>query len=291
MSHDHHHASQNLKTAFWLNFLFSIAEAVVGILTNSNAVLSDALHDFGDSLSIAFAWFMQKLSGKTRSDHFSYGYRRFSLLAAFFNTAILSAGMVYVFFRAIPRLANPEPVHVEGMAILGVITILINYIAYRRVHKGKSYNEKSISWHLLEDILGGVLLLVVSLVMMFYPLYILDSLLSIVFATFILYNVLNLLIRISKIFLQSIPENVKLEDLEKEMISTSYVKSVHDMHVWSLDGEYHILTAHVVIDPNISLQNALETKCSIKQKIHEAGIDHATIEIEREGEDCDFIHC
>ena len=106
--HDHDHSEGNLKIAFYLNAAFAIIELVGGLLTNSLAILSDALHDFGDSLSLGLSWYFQKLSKKGRTTTFSYGYKRFSLLAAIINSIVLVTGSVIILTKAIPAIFTPR---------------------------------------------------------------------------------------------------------------------------------------------------------------------------------------
>ena len=142
--HDHHHHSdvKNIKAAFFLNFGFTLLEIVGGIYTNSIAILSDAVHDLGDSLSLGMAWYFQKVSRKGSDATYSYGYKRFSLLGAVINSVVLIVGSVIILTAAIPRIFNPQDTHVEGMFVLAIIGVIVNGAAVFRLKKGNSINEK-----------------------------------------------------------------------------------------------------------------------------------------------------
>jgi len=189
--HRHHPAGDtgNLKTAFFLNFAFTIIEIIGGILTNSVAILSDAIHDFGDSLSLGLAWYLQKLSKKGRNSTFTYGYKRFSLLGAIITSLVLVIGSVIILYEAIPRLFQPEPAHVPGMIGMAILGVIVNGAAVWRTRSGQSMNEQVVSWHLLEDVLGWMAVLLGAVLMYFFDAPIIDPLLSIGITLFILYNV------------------------------------------------------------------------------------------------------
>lgn len=234
MLHDHTHNSHNhnnesrtgvtrLRMVFFLNLLFALVEIAGSFLTNSVAILSDALHDLGDSLSLGLAWYFQKLSSRQRDKLFSFGYMRFSVLGALINSMVLIIGSVFIISKAIPRIFNPETVHVQGMFYFALIGITINGIAAWRLKKGHSVNEKVISIHLLEDILGWAAVLVASIVMMFYDVPLLDPLLSLIITIYILWNVLKNLKSTLRIFLQGTPEETAVADIEKQLLAINEV--------------------------------------------------------------------
>lgn len=297
-SHSHHHnyshnhrSQTNITVAFLLNLSFTIIEFIGGALTNSLAILSDAMHDLGDTISLGFSWYMEKISHKNRDEQFSYGYKRFSLLAALINSLVLLVGSLIILFAAVPRLFAPQAVHVEGMFALAILGIVVNGIAVLRLRRGKTMNEKVVSWHLLEDVLGWVAVLIISVVMLFKEVPILDPLFSIVFTAYILWNVFKNLKQTMMIFLQSIPGDVEISEVEKKISVLPDVQEVHDTHIWTMDGEYHILTTHVVVAENLDKERIILLKRKIKEVVSEFEIEHATLEIEREGEECYLKDC
>lgn len=284
MAHDHHHHSPagNISVAFFLNAAFSIIELIGGLWTNSISILSDAVHDFGDCLSLGIAWILQKKSTKTGDRFYSYGYKRFSLLGSIFLSGILTVSSVIVIIEAVKRLFNPQQVHAEGMLILAIIGITINGISALRLKKGSSLNERAVFLHIMEDVLGWVAVLVAGIVMKFADVPILDPLLSIAISLWVLSNVYKNIRATFRILLQAVPEDVSVEQLKKDILAIEAVESIHDIHIWSMDGESHIMTLHVVTDK----PDNQPLKCEISRIAAGYHITHCTIELELPGETC-----
>ena len=290
-AHGHSPAIGNIRVAFFLNFFFAVVELLGGLYTNSIAILSDALHDFGDSVSLGLAWYLQKIAGRGRDAHYSYGYKRFSLLGALFISLVLLIGSVIVIKESVGRLFHPQEPNAEGMFVLAILGVLINGLAIVRLRKGSSLNERAVSLHLLEDVLGWLAVLVVSIVMMFVSVPVLDPLLSIAISIWILTNVYRNLRDTLRVFLQQVPQNIDLQGLEQKILSLPDIRSVHDVHLWTLDGEDHIITLHAVTSADVSIGRWQELKCDIKRLCTEADIRHATVEMENEKEKCEYEGC
>jgi len=290
--HEHHHpGTENIRLAFFINLVFTVIEIFGGIYTNSVAILSDALHDFGDSLSLGLAWHFQKLSRKEKNKKFTFGYSRFSIIGAVVNSLVLVAGSIFILFETIPRLINPETPDAQGMLLLAVLGIVFNGVAVLRLKKGSSINEKVVMLHLLEDVLGWSAILVASIVMMFIHLPILDPLLSILIAVFILFNVFKNMRTAFKIILQGAPSEINLNQIEQNISGIEGILSVHDTHLWSMDGQYNVLTIHVVLGNNKDLSSMALFKKQIREKLLNENIQHCTIEFEGENEECVHMDC
>jgi cobalt-zinc-cadmium efflux system protein len=290
-SHHHHGDVKNIKTAFFLNFFFTLIEIVGGFYTNSIAILSDALHDLGDSLSLGLAWYFQKLSKKRRDRQFSYGYKRFSLLAAIINSLVLIVGSVFILMEAIPRLMNPVQPNVEGMMLLAMLGVLFNGAAVLRLNRGESMNEQVAMLHLLEDVFGWVAVLIGSVIMYYFDLPIVDPILSLGISMFILFNVYRNLRQSLKIVLQAIPKDVDQESIRDFLNGLDEVAEAHDMHIWSMDGQYNVLTTHLVLEKNLQMSELQSLKKKIREGLHELGIEHTTMEFELKDEDCVYEDC
>ena len=283
LNHQHHEqSSTNIKMAFFLNLGFTLVEIIGGLWTNSLAILSDAVHDLGDSFSIGASVYLEKVAQQSRDKTFTYGYRRFSLLAALLNSVVLIVGSMTILFHAIPRLFEPESVRAEGMLWFALAGIVINGIAAWRLHKGGTMNENVVSWHLFEDVLGWVAILIASIILQFRDWPILDPLISVLFTGYILVHVIQTFKEILKIFLQSIPSNIELDNVRKELQSEPNISDIHDLHIWSLDGKHHILTAHLVVDDELSEDEIQQIKSRVADKARKWEIIHTTLEIERE---------
>lgn len=290
MGHSHHHhdhSEGNIKVAFFLNLGFAIIELIGGLWTNSVSILSDALHDLGDSLSLGVSWYFAKVAKKDRNQKYSYGYKRFSVLGAIINSIVLVTGSVFIVIEAIPRLFVPVTPNTEGMIYLAIGGIIVNGAAALRLSKGSSLNEKAVYTHLLEDILGWIAVLIGAIVMNYWDVPIIDPILSILIATFILYNVFKNLREIFRIILQGTPQDISIDKIHKKILNIPKVLSVHDCHIWSMDGDYHILSIHLVVKDDLQLSELESIKKETKNRVSKLGINHTTIEFEAQSEECE----
>ena len=290
--HHHHDHRQdddagNLAVAFLLNLAFTLIEIAGGIWTNSVAILADAVHDAGDTLSLGLSWLLERLSQRQRDATFTYGYRRFSVLGALFSGIVLAGGLAVVLWNAVPRLMQPKEVHTPGMAALAILGIVANGLAFFRLRKGKSLNVQVVAWHLLEDVLGWAAILAGSLIMMVWSVPILDPLLSIGISLLVLWNVVRKLARVSLVFLQSAPEGFDLERFTREVLAIDRVQSLHHTHVWTLDGQRHVLTTHLVMDAQSTREDIIAAKSRVIELLKPQPFTHATIAVELAGEKCE----
>src|SRR5574344_389876 len=304
MSHNHNNennkSTENIAIAFFLNFGFTIIEGIGGMLTNSVAILSDAVHDLGDSVSLGLAWYFDKVAQRKPTARYTYGYKRFSLLGALINCLILLIGSSWVVYESVSRLFDPQSVSAKGMLWLAVLGVIVNGAAAFKTGLGEhlrrkrtssqggtshGVNERVVSLHLLEDVLGWLAVLVVSVVMLFVDLPILDPILSIGIACFILFNVVRNLRSAFMVILQGVPEDVDIDQIKSELLSLPYVQDIHDLHLWSLDSCYTIASLHVVT-LTWQQEQLLELKSTIKKQLKSHNIQHTTVEFETPDEEC-----
>ena len=285
-NHNHDHSSKNLKTAFFLNLGFTVFELIGGYYVNSVAIISDAIHDLGDSLSLGTSWYLDIKSKQSPTKAFSFGFLRFSLLGALINSIVLIAGSVYVIKEAIGRILNPESSNATGMLIFAIVGVLVNGYAAWKMSKGKTLNERVISWHLVEDVLGWFAILIVSIVLHFKDIPYLDPALSLLITLYILWNVVKRLKETLIIFLQGEPTDVNREVIEKEILNIEHVESIHHTHIWSLDGEHHVFTTHLKLGPLKDLNDILSVKNQVKEIMKKYPFEHYTIETEIDSEAC-----
>lgn len=278
--HKHRDDTKNLRLAFFLNLIFTVVEIIGGILTNSLAILSDALHDFGDSLSLGLAWYFQKVSYRKRDETFTYGYQRFSLLGALFTGIVLVVGAVIIIWRAVVRYGEPQETHAPGMIALAILGVIVNGYAALRLRSGSSITERTVALHLLEDVLGWVAVLIGSIVIYFTQWYQIDALLSLLIAAFILVNAFRNLRSAFRVILQATPEDVDSKEIIRTIKETPNVVSYHDLHIWSLDGERNILTCHVVVSGSMTDDDRRQMRNVIKSRLKGMNIHHCTIELE-----------
>jgi cobalt-zinc-cadmium efflux system protein len=293
--HDHHDAAdahdsaRRIGWAFWLNLIFACFELLGGLYIHSLAVVSDALHDFGDALSLGVGYFLQSKSAQGPSESYSYGLRRLSLLSAFLTGVVISVGAVYVVVQGLLGLQHPGEPQAKGMMLFAVVGIAVNgFAAWKLGHghshgHGQNHNERMMRWHLLEDLMGWVAVLIGGYGIYLFEWTWLDPVLAIAISVFVLYNVIRRLGETITLFLQGNPNPLGLRHFRDHITALTEIKGVHDVHFWSLDGVSHVLSLHIVL-------HDLTTAATVKEKIrkfsHELGKVHLTIEVESTQEHC-----
>ncbi len=289
-SHDHHHheprSRGNLKTAFFLNLGFTMLEIAGGFWTNSIAILTDSVHDLGDSLSLGLAWYFDRLSDRERTDRHTYGYRRFRLLGGLVTAVTLMVGLGFVLYQAIGRLADPEPVRAPGMLALAIVGVAFNGAAVLRLRSGTSLTEKLVSWHLLEDTLGWIAVLVGAGVMMIWDLPIIDPILSIGISLIVLWNVGRNLRKVFAVLMQTAPDEFDVNDFERRVLALEGIESLHHLHSWSIDGESHVLSAHLVLATDVNDDRLAAIKEQVRDLLDPEVFEHVTLETERAPDTC-----
>lgn len=278
---------KNILIAFLLNMSFSILELIGGIFTNSVAIISDAIHDFGDSISIGISYFLEKKSKKKPDSKYTFGYTRYSILGAFITNTILITGSTLVIVNAVERIINPVEINYDGMIIFAIFGLIINFLAAYFTREGDSLNQKAVNLHMLEDVLGWAVVLVGAILIKFTKINVIDAIMSIGVAIFILIHALKSFKSIIDLFLEKIPNGIEINELKEHLLEIENVKDVHHVHVWSMDGFNNYATMHVVTD----LKDVKDLKNKVKEELKEHGISHSTIEIEEQGYECDETEC
>ena len=278
---------KNILIAFVLNLVFSLIEIAGGLFTNSVAILSDAIHDFGDAFSIGVSCFLERKSKKKPDETYTYGYLRYSVLGAFITTIILTIGSIVVLTGAIFRIIHPVSLHYEGMILLAILGIIFNFPAAYKTREGDSLNQKAVNLHMLEDVLNWVVVFIGAIVMKFTDITYIDSIMSIGIALFLLKQALENLKNILNLFLAKVPSNLHVDEIKKELLKIPKVENVHHIHVWSMDGVHHYATMHVVVSGKYDFK----LKNTIKDKLKEMGIMHSTLEMENREEECTESEC
>ena len=277
---------RNILIAFILNLFFSIFEFVGGVFTGSVAVVSDAIHDLGDAASIGISYFLERKSKKQPDCNYTYGYLRYSVLGSVITTLILLLGSAAVIYNAVLRIITPTEINYNGMIIFAVFGVGINFIAALVTKDGDSLNQKAVNLHMLEDVLGWVVVLIGAVVMRFTDLKIIDPILSIAVAAFILINAIKNLKEILDLFLEKIPHGIEIDEIKEHLLEIQGVLDVHHIHIWSMDGQNNYATMHIVTN-----ENSGDIKHKVRHELSEHNIGHATLEIEAEGENCHEQNC
>lgn len=272
---------KSILLAFILNVSFSIFEFVGGSITNSVAIVSDAIHDFGDSLSIGISYFLEKKSKKKPDEKYTYGYLRYSVVGSIITTVILLVGSILVIYNAIKRIINPVAVNYDGMLIFAIFGVIVNFMAAYFTKHGDSLNQKSVNLHMLEDVLGWIVVLVGSIIMKITGIFVIDPILSILVALFIFISAFKNLKQTIDLFLEKIPEGISIEKIKQELLKIDNISDVHHIHIRSIDGYNNYATMHIVTDENSKI-----IKDKVRAILEKNGICHVTIELETKEEHC-----
>lgn len=277
---------KNILIAFILNLSFSIFEFIGGTITNSVAIISDSIHDIGDALSIGISYFLEKKSKKQPDEKYTYGYIRYSIMGSLITTLILVIGTSIVIYNSITRIINPVEIDYNGMIVFAVLGVIVNFMAAYFTKDGNSLNQKSVNLHMLEDVLGWIIVLIGALIIKLTNISIIDSILSILVSLFILVNALKNFKSILDLFLEKTPNDIEISEIKENLLKIENIIDVHHIHIWSIDGYNNYATMHVITN-----EKNVKTKAQIREKLKQYKINHVTIELEDKNEQCENCEC
>lgn len=277
---------RNILIAFILNLVFSFLEFFGGMFTGSVAIISDAVHDIGDAASIGISYFLEKKSKKLPDEQYTYGYSRYSVIGGVITTFILLFGSAAVIINAIRKIINPSEINYDDMIIFAIFGVIINLIAAYVTHGGDSINQKTVSLHMLEDVLGWAVVLIGAIVMRFTDFAVIDPIMSIGVALFIIINSAKNLKEVLDIFLEKIPQGISVEDIKETIGNIKGIIDIHHIHIRSIDGHNISATMHIVTDADCH-----KIKEEVREKLEDFGILHATLELETSDEHCHDKNC
>ena len=278
--------SKKIFIAFVLNLSFSVFEFFSGLFSGSVAILSDAVHDMGDATSIGLSYFLEKKSKRQPDRNYTYGYMRYSILGSLITSLVLVLGSVFVISGAVTRIINPVKINYDSMIIFAIIGVVVNFCAAYFTHGGDSLNQRAVNLHMIEDVLGWIVVLVGAIVMRFTDFALIDPIMSICVALFILYNAAKNLKEVVDMFLLKTPKSVSVEKVEECVSKISGVSDVHHIHLLSLGDSLVYATMHIVTD-----EDASKIKEEVKHHLKHIGVVHVTVEVENSLEICDDYNC
>jgi len=294
MTHNHHSHShndlkgRNLLISILLNILITIAQAVGGIVSGSLALLSDALHNFSDVLSLIISYIANVFSKKRASIHKTFGYKRAEIIAAFINASTLIIVAVLLIIEAIKRFSNPQEIEfnlVIWLAILGIITNGFSVLLLKNDAE-KNMNMRSAYLHLLTDMMASVAVLIGGLLMKYYGMYWVDTLLTLGIAVYLIYVGYKLLVDSLRVLMLFTPQNISLDDIVKKVTKIKGIENIHHIHIWQLNEDETHLEAHIDFKKDIKLSE-FDKILEIIEKLllKEFHINH--INIQPEFQKCD----
>lgn len=284
-NHSHHHDlnSRNLLISIFLNIAITVAQVIGGIVSGSLALLSDALHNFSDVISLIISWIANKLVKKKASLKRTFGYKRAEILAAFINAATLIVVAVLLIFEAIERFRNPQEIESNLVIWLSIIAILGNGFSVLLLKKNadNNMNLKSAYLHLLTDMLASVAVLIGGLLMKYYEIWWIDSVLTLVIAVYLVVMGWDLLKNSFKVLMLFTPDSTSVKSIIEDIQTIDAVKNVHHVHIWQLNEEEIHLEAHIDFKKDIRLSQFDVILNSIEELIyHKYDINHINIQPE-----------
>lgn len=272
---------RNILIAFILNLSFSVFEFIGGAFCGSVAIVSDAVHDLGDAVSIGLAYFLERKSKKSPDDVYTYGYTRYSVIGGVITTSILIFGSLAVIYNAVMRIISPVEINYNGMIAFALVGAAVNLLAAFFTREGDSVNQKAVNLHMLEDVLGWAVVLVGAVIMRFTDIRIIDPLMSLGVAVFIFVNAVKTLKKALDLFLEKAPSDLSVSEIKEHLLNIEGVADAHHIHLWSMDGINNYATLHIVTD-----EEPERIKNLVREEFAEHGIAHVTVEIEGCDEHC-----
>lgn len=287
-SHDHSH-SRNKKTlliAFLIITSYMVVEAVGGYLTNSLALLADAGHMLSDSISLGVGYLAFSIGEKAADQMKTYGYKRFEILAAVFNGVTLVLISLYIFYEAYHRFSDPPEIATSGMLAIAVIGLLVNILVAWILMRGgdtkENLNLRAAFLHVLSDLLGSVGAITAALLIIFFGWAWADPLASVVVAILVLISGWRVTKEAVHVLMEGTPKNVDLEQVAQTIEALPGVKSIHDLHVWSITSGKNAMSGHVVVKEHISFKDSQQVLRDIEHALLELKIGHVTVQLETE---------
>jgi len=286
-SHSHSISGKNIGIAIFLNILITIFQIIGGIISGSVALLTDALHNFSDVISLFLSYFTNRLAKRKSTAKQTYGYKRAEILSAFVNSVTLIAIAIYLIVEAVERFLNPEPVKADLVIYFAIGSVVINLISVLLLHKDAkdSINMKSAYLHLLTDVMTSIAVMIGGILMKYFDVYRIDSLLSIMIAIYLIFSSYKLLWTSIKILMQFTPQDIDIYNISDQITAVIGIKNVHHVHLWQLNDKDLFFEAHIDLEMNISITEFQEILMVIETILHNRNITHFNIQPEYNRDD------
>lgn len=285
-SHHHHHSDlrgRNLIISIILNILITISQVIGGLISGSLSLLSDALHNFSDVLSLIVSYAANILSKRPSSNNKTFGYKRAEIIAAFVNAAALMIVAVILIIEAIERFQNPQEVESNLVIWLSLLGIAANGFSVLLLKKDaeRNMNMKSAYLHLLTDMMASVAVLIGGLLMKFYQMYWVDPVLTLVIAVYLIYMGFDLLKQSTRVLMLFTPNSIQVQEIVEAIGKIKPIKNVHHVHIWQLNEDEVHLEAHIDFNEDIRLSEFDGILEQIEEEVyHNYGINHVNIQPE-----------
>ncbi|MCF8365962.1 MAG: cation diffusion facilitator family transporter [Bacteroidales bacterium] len=288
--HNHRHngefKSRRLLTVTFLNLTITIAQIIGGLISNSLALISDAMHNLGDTTAILLAYIASKLSKRKANEKNTFGYKRIEILAAFFNALVLISICIFLFIEAYQRFLNPQPVKGLVMLVVAMIGLFGNLasVFLLKNDRSENLNVKAAYLHLLGDTLSSVAVIIGGVFMLMYEIYWIDPLITVIIGVYIIIHTWHVLAETFGILMQGTPPEINLQEIIERLQKIEQVKDIHHVHIWRLNDTSLFFEAHVNTQKDLRISETDEIRSKIEEILnHEFNINHVTLQMEYAG--------
>jgi len=282
-SHSTNHISgKNMAIAILLNIIITIGQIIGGIISGSVALLTDALHNFSDVIALILSYITNRLARRKSTKQQTYGYKRAEIISAFVNSATLIAIAIYLIVEAVERFMNPKPVNYDIVIYFAIGSVIINFISVLILHKDskENINIKSAYLHLLTDVMTSIAVMIGGLLMKYYGIYRIDSILSVLIAIYLIFSSYKLLIESIKILMQFTPKNIDIQDVCKNIALIEEIRNIHHVHIWQLNDKDLFFEAHIDLLNDINITEFQEILKKVEEIMERYHIHHFNIQPE-----------
>ena len=264
----------NTKITMLFNLTFSILEIIGGFLTNSISIISSAIHDFSDSITVCLENLFNKKSKQKPNNKYSFGYSRYKLIGKFFTSILLLITSGIIIYFAINRIKNPLNINYDGMIIFSIFGILLNaYVAY------KLKNDKENNYNTMIDVYGWLIVLISSILIKLFKIFIIDPVVAIIMALYMLYQTYKYLNEIFNAIMEKVPVALNIDKIQNDIIiNNSNIKEIDNLNIWSIDNKNIYFSGHIILNENLDYKKIIELKNNIKKYLNEQNINHITLE-------------
>lgn len=264
----------NTKITILFNLTFLILEIIGGFLTNSISIISSAIHDFSDSITVCLENLFNKKSKQKPNNKYSFGYSRYKLIGKFFTSILLLITSGIIIYFAINRIKNPLNINYDGMIIFSIFGILLNaYVAY------KLKNDKENNYNTMIDVYGWLIVLISSILIKLFKIFIIDPVVAIIMALYMLYQTYKYLNEIFIAIMEKVPVALNIDKIQNDIIiNNSNIKEIDNLNIWSIDNKNIYFTGHIILNENLDYKKIIELKNNIKKYLNEQNINHITLE-------------
>lgn len=285
MSEHHHHkvSGKNLLLTIILNVIITLSQLIGGLISGSLALLSDAMHNFSDVLALVIAYVANRLAARPSNQQKTFGYKRAEILATLFNASVLVGIGIFLIIEAFHKFYHPVAINSVWVIALGILSIVLNAVSVLLVKDDAhdNMNIKAAYLHLLTDVMTSVAVVIGGLLMYYFGMFWIDSLVTVIIAIYLIVASIGLLKESGGVLMQFAPSNIKLGDVVQTIEEVNEINNVHHIHIWRLDDKRIHLEAHLDFNENLSLLESNKIIDTLENNLYSKyEIEHTTFQCE-----------